>query len=151
MNATEIMDILPHRFPFLLVDKVIDKTDGPNPQNRIGNKVKAVKNVTFNEPFFQGHLPARPVVPGVLQIEAMAQAACLALYKKGDPKQNFLIGSIQDAKFHRHVVPGDILTLHAEIINDRGSIILVKTFAEVNSEKVAEAKMLAKVVKTNGR
>lgn len=147
MTLQDIMAILPHRYPFLLVDKVIAKTDGPTPGNRTGATVKAVKNVTFNEPFFQGHFPGLPIMPGVLQIEAMAQCACLALHQSGDPKQNFFIASIQEAKFRKLVVPGDTLILNCEILKDRGSMIVVKVWAEVDGQTVSEAQIMAKVAK----
>jgi beta-hydroxyacyl-ACP dehydratase FabZ len=146
MNAQDILEILPHRYPFLLVDKVLSLEFNPDPKTRQGNKIVAVKNVTANEPFFQGHFPGLPIMPGVLQVEAMAQAACLAFARKGDPKNDYFIASITEAKFRRMVVPGDTLTLHAEIMKDRGSILIVKTEARVDGQIASEAEIMAKVL-----
>jgi len=146
------MKIMPHRYPFLLVDKVVALEDGPSaPKNRAGHKITAIKNVTANEPFFPGHFPELPIMPGVLQIEAMAQAACLAYVREGDPEFDFFIGSIQDARFRRPVVPGDQLVLKAEIVKDRGSVLQVKTEAMVDGQTVAEATILAKIAKKSER
>jgi 3-hydroxyacyl-[acyl-carrier-protein] dehydratase len=144
-TCQEILNILPHRFPFLLVDKVISWTPGPDEKNRTGQKIVAIKNVTFNEPFFPGHFPGLPVMPGVLQIEAMAQAACLAYYRRGDPEMDFFIASADNAKFRKPVVPGDVLELHAEILRDRGAMLTIRTEAKVNGRVVSEADILAKV------
>jgi len=145
MNTRRILEILPHRYPFLLVDKVISLEYSTDPKNRTGSKIVAQKNVTMNEPFFQGHFPGLPVMPGVLQIEAMAQAACLAFARPGEPKMVYFIASITEAKFRRIVVPGDVLHLHAEITKDRGSILIVKTEAKVDGQTVSEAELMAKV------
>ena len=145
LDSRQIMKILPHRYPFVLVDKVVSKEFGPDPASRVGTKIVAVKNVTINEPFFTGHFPDFPVMPGVLQIEAMAQAACLCYVREGDVPQDFFIASIQEAKFRRMVVPGDSLMLHAEIVKDRTSMLQVRTQAKVEGHVVAEALILAKV------
>ncbi len=144
-SCQEILNILPHRFPFLLVDKVISWTPGPSPDSRTGQKIIAVKNVTFNEPFFPGHFPGLPIMPGVLQIEAMAQAACLAYYRRGDPEMDFFIASADGAKFRKPVVPGDVLELHAHIVKDRGQMLIIRTEAKVGGSVVSEADILAKV------
>ncbi len=145
LGPQDILRILPHRFPFLLVDKVLAKSENDHGESRAGQTCTAVKNVTFNEPFFPGHFPEMPIMPGVLQVEAMAQAACLAYARKGDPKMDFFIGSVHDAKFRKPVVPGDTLVMSAEIIKDRGQMIVIKTRAEVDGQVVAEAELLAKV------
>lgn len=145
LSSRDIMKLMPHRFPFLLVDKVVMRELGPHATNRTGSKITALKNVTFNEPFFPGHFPDLPIMPGVLQIEAMAQSACLAYLRDGDPEVDFFIASIQEAKFRRPVVPGDQLMLHAEIIKDRGSMLQVRTEARVDGQIAAEAVILAKV------
>jgi 3-hydroxyacyl-[acyl-carrier-protein] dehydratase len=124
---------------------VISWTPGPEEKSRAGQKIVAIKNVTFNEPFFPGHFPGLPVMPGVLQIEAMAQAACLAYYRRGDPEMDFFIASADNAKFRKPVVPGDVLELHAEILRDRGSMLTIRTEAKVNGSVVSEADILAKV------
>lgn len=146
MSSRDILKIMPHRFPFLLIDKVVELHDGPgHPKNRAGHKITAIKNVSFNEPYFPGHFPDMPIMPGVLQIEAMAQSACLAYVRKGDPEFDFFIASIQDAKFRRPVVPGDQLVLKAEIVKDRGSMLQIKAQAEVDGQIASEATILAKV------
>src|SRR5665213_1310155 len=126
MNMQDILEILPHRYPFLLVDKVISLEYSKDPKNRAGSKIVAVKNITANEPFFQGRFPGLPIMPGGLQIEAMAQASCLAFARKGEPKRNYFIAAIDECRFRRLVVPGDVLTMTCEILKDRGSILVVK-------------------------
>src|SRR3954465_11682413 len=110
MSPTDIMRILPHRYPFLLVDRVDELVRGSG-GTRVGTRIRAIKNVTFNEQFFVGHFPHRPVMPGVLQIEAMAQVAALACapYGKDAPKMDVAIAAIDACRFRRPVVPGDTL------------------------------------------
>lgn len=151
LGPYDILNILPHRFPFLLVDKVIAKHENPQGETRTGHTCTCIKNVTFNEPFFPGHFPEMPIMPGVLQVEAMAQAACLAFTRKGDPKMDFFIGAIHDAKFRRPVVPGDTLVMHAEILKDRGHMIVIAIRTEVEGQVVAEAEILAKVTPRAGQ
>ena len=146
MNVRDILDVMPHRYPFLLVDKVISIEWSKDPSTRLGNKIVALKNVTINEPFFTGHFPGLPVMPGVLQVEAMAQASCLAFIRPGDPPMDFFIASITEAKFRRMVVPGDTLYLHAEIVKDRGSIVMVRTEARVEGQWSAEPTYLQSAV-----
>lgn len=149
-TCREILNILPHRFPFLLVDKVVSWERGPNEGNRTGQKIVAIKNVTFNEPFFPGHFPELPIMPGVLQIEALAQAACLAYYRRGDPPMDFFIASVNNAKFRKPVTPGDVLELHATIERDRGQMQIIKVEGRVDGQMVVEADLMAKVtLKTN--
>lgn len=145
LNSRDIMKILPHRYPFLLVDRVLSLEQNLSSKSRLGDKIVALKNLTFNEPFFVGHFPELPIMPGVLQIEAMAQTSCLAYVRKGDPEFDFFIASVQDAKFRRPVVPGDALMLYAEIIKDRGSMLQVRTEAKVDGQIASEAVLLAKV------
>ncbi len=150
LNTRDILKLLPHRFPFLLVDKVISREAGPDPKSRVGQKIVAVKNVTMNEPYFTGHFPEFPIMPGVLQVEALAQACCLAYLRPGDPEFDFFIASINEARFRRPVVPGDTLIIQAEIFKERGSILGVKGSATVDGQVVVEAEILAKVSpKTN--
>jgi beta-hydroxyacyl-ACP dehydratase FabZ len=146
LNAIDIMRILPHRYPFLLVDRVESIVRGSGP-NRVGTKIRAIKNVTFNEPFFAGHFPHRPVMPGVLQIEAMAQVAALAVaqLEKDAAKMDVAIAAIDGARFRRPVVPGDTLELEAEIIKDRGQILQLRTTAKVRGQLVSEAEIIAKM------
>ncbi len=145
LSTVDVLRLIPHRYPFLLVDRVISLDLTTDPKSRAGQKIVALKNVTVNEPYFQGHFPDLPIMPGVLQIESMAQAACLAYVRPGDPEWDFFIGTVQEAKFRKPVVPGDTLTLYAEIIRDRGSMIVIKGRAEVEKHVVAEMQILAKV------
>ena len=146
-DVNQIMQLLPHRYPFLLVDRVerVDKPPIKDGESRAGWKLWATKSVTFNEPYFPGHFPHRPIMPGVLQVEAMAQAAALIIVEPGKPRLDVLIAAINEAKFRRAVVPGDVLEICAEIKKDRGSMIVVKCEAKVRGKLVAEAEVLAKV------
>ncbi len=135
-----ILDIMPHRYPFLLVDRILEM----EPDRR----VLALKNVTINEPFFQGHFPGHPIMPGVLIIEAMAQAGgALLLTSVSEPvgKLVYFTG-IDAARFRRPVVPGDQLHLECELIKQRGPICKMRGTATVAGEKVAEAELMAKLV-----
>lgn len=146
-DVEQIMRLLPHRFPFLLVDRV-ERIERPSTYpnvNRVGCKLWATKCVTFNEPYFTGHFPHKPIMPGVLQVEAMAQAAALICVDPTGAKLDVLIASIKEAKFRRAVVPGDVLEIFAEIKKDRGSMVIVQCEAKVRGQLVAEAEVLAKV------
>lgn len=144
-NIVEIMKLLPHRFPFLLVDRVEEISQPEGQTSRVGRKIRAIKNVTFNEPFFPGHFPHRPVMPGVLQIEAMAQVAAISCVDPTGPKMDVAIAGINEARFRRPVTPGDTLELLAEVIKDRGQILIVKCEARVQGQVVAEAELMAKM------
>ena len=141
MDVNAIEAILPHRYPFLLVDRVLSMV----PMKTL----VAVKCVTVNEPFFAGHFPGHPVMPGVLILEALAQAA--ALLAKGslpdDPgdKVTYLMG-IDNARFRRPVVPGDRVELHVEVVKHKGAIWKEKGVAVVDGEVVAEAEFMAMLV-----
>jgi 3-hydroxyacyl-[acyl-carrier-protein] dehydratase len=141
MDHQEILKLLPHRYPFLLVDRVVELV--PN------QRVKAIKNVTFNEPFFQGHFPGHPVMPGFLVLEALAQASALLAYKSEglDPTTRvaYLMG-VDGGKFRKPVVPGDQLVLEVEVLRHKGSVWKTKGVALVNGAKVAEGELLATVV-----
>ncbi|MFZ5471117.1 MAG: 3-hydroxyacyl-ACP dehydratase FabZ [Myxococcota bacterium] len=141
MDHMEIQNLLPHRYPFLLVDRVIELV--PN------QKLVALKNVTVNEPFFQGHFPGHPVMPGVLVLEALAQGCALLAYKSMgvDPKEKvtYLMG-IDGARFRKPVVPGDRLQLEVEVVKQKGAIWKMKGVALVDGVKVSEAEFLATVV-----
>lgn len=144
-EGSDILRILPHRFPFILVDRVVALERPSDGKNRIGWKIEAIKNVTFNEPYFPGHFPHRPVMPGVLQIEAMAQAACLGILDINGPEMDVAIAGIKEAKFRRPVIPGDQLRITAEIVKDRGQIIVFQCSALVDGEIASEAEMVAKI------
>ncbi len=133
-----IMDFLPHRYPFILIDRILDLVPG--------EKITALKNVTINEPFFQGHFPTYPIMPGVLIVEAMAQAAgVLALEsmpaeKRGAPV--FFMG-LDKVKFRKPVVPGDQLVLEVQIIKFRAKVVKASGKAFVEDNLVAEAELMA--------
>jgi len=143
MDINQIKATLPHRYPFLLVDKVIAMEPG--------KKITAIKNVTTNEPFFQGHFPSQPVMPGVLIIEALAQT-CGLLALKDEERRGKLafFASIKDARFRKPVVPGDTLTLDVEITNDRTRIVQCQGYAKVDGEVVAEANMMFAIMGEQG-
>jgi 3-hydroxyacyl-[acyl-carrier-protein] dehydratase len=146
LTATDIMRLLPHRYPFLLVDRVDEIIRGPGP-TRAGTRIRAIKNVTFNEQFFVGHFPHRPVMPGVLQIEAMAQVAALACasLEPGAPQMDVAIAAVDGCRFRKPVGPGDTLEIEAEIVKDRGQILVLRTLARVRGEIVSEAELMAKM------
>jgi 3-hydroxyacyl-[acyl-carrier-protein] dehydratase len=136
-----IRRLLPHRYPMLLVDRVVDWESG--------KFVRGVKNVTINEPFFQGHFPSYPVMPGVLVIEAMAQVAglltMLSDVARRDGTQLVLFAGIDEARFKRQVVPGDTLMLEAHLERAVRGIGRFRTKAMVGDELVCEAKLLAAI------
>lgn len=137
LDILQIMKLLPHRYPFLLIDRVIE-IDADN--SAIG-----IKNVTMNEPFFQGHFPTQPVMPGVLIIEAMAQTAGAICMNStgGDTPSLVYFMTIDNAKFRRPVVPGDRLELHVKKVKKRGSIWRFACEAKVGATLVAEAEISA--------
>lgn len=134
MTIEEIKAIIPHRYPFLLIDRIEELEES--------KKVVAKKNVTVNEPFFQGHFPQEPVMPGVLIIEALAQAGAVALLSLPDFKgKTAYFGGIDKAKFRRKVVPGDTLMLEVEILKVKSSAGIGKGIAYVDGKKAAEAEL----------
>lgn len=141
MDIGEIQNLLPHRYPFLLIDRVVEIIPG--------QRITAYKNVTINEPFFNGHFPGHPVMPGVLILEALAQASAILAYKSEnmDPTQKvtYLMG-VDGARFRKPVVPGDRLQLGIEVLRHKGSVWKTKGTATVDGVKVAEGEFLATVV-----
>ena len=140
MRIAEIMRILPHRYPFLLIDRVIEV----DPDKRI----VALKNVSINEPFFNGHFPGAPVMPGVLTIEAMAQAgAVLGLLEKNADLTKALVYfmGIDEAKFRRPIVPGDQMRIVVEVIRRKAIVWKMKGEVYVGSELAAEAILLSSI------
>ncbi|MFL0195100.1 3-hydroxyacyl-ACP dehydratase FabZ [Clostridium sp. WILCCON 0269] len=134
-GVQDIKHIIPHRYPFLLIDKVSYMEPG--------KKVIAYKNVTSNEYFFQGHFPEMPVMPGVLIIEALAQAGAVAILSKEEFKGKIaFFGGINKAKFRRNVVPGDTLRLEIEIIKIKGPAGIGKAIAYVGEKKAAEGELM---------
>lgn len=131
MDIQEIMSIIPHRPPFLLIDRIEEMVEG--------EKVVAIKNVTMNEPFFQGHFPGHPVMPGVLIIEAMAQAGAVAILSMDEYKGKIaFFGGIDKAKFRKQVVPGDTLRLEVNIIKLKKNAGIGRGIAYVGDKKAAE-------------
>src|SRR2546429_6977781 len=141
MNMTEIMGSLPHRYPFLLVARVLECVPGKT--------IKAIKNVTLNEPFFQGHFPGYPVMPGVLVIEGMAQVSAILAYvtrgERHNAKSLLFFAGIDNARFKRPVFPGDQLVLEAVELNVVRSVYKFAAKASVGDELVAEAELMAAV------
>ncbi len=136
MDIQEIQSLLPHRYPFLLVDRVVE--------SQPGKRLAAIKNVTINEPFFQGHFPTKPVMPGVLLIEAMAQATGLLAMESAEvPKEAiyYLVG-VDKARFKRPVVPGDQLRFDVEVLKHRRDIWVFAAEAKVDGELVASAEIM---------
>ncbi|WP_337868271.1 3-hydroxyacyl-ACP dehydratase FabZ [Meiothermus sp.] len=132
MDIYEILKFLPHRYPFLLIDRVLEADE---------KRFRALKNVSFNEPHFQGHFPSYPIMPGVLLIEAMAQGSVAVVTKQPEFKPGglvFLVG-VEEARFKKPVVPGDTLILEGELLAYRRGLGKVKVEARVEGELRAEA------------
>lgn len=135
LDVKAIREIIPHRYPFLLIDRI----EGIEP----GIKAKGFKNLTINEEFFQGHFPQEPVMPGVLQVEALAQVgACVILSKEEFKGKTAYFAGINKIRFKRKVVPGDRLDLEVEITKIKGSIGIGKGVASVDGEKACEGEIL---------
>jgi 3-hydroxyacyl-[acyl-carrier-protein] dehydratase len=143
-GVTEIMGLLPHRYPFLLVDRILEL----DPDRRI----VGLKNVTINEPFFQGHFPGAPVMPGVLIIESMAQVGGVLLYRDLPEREKKLIyfTGIENAKFRRPVVPGDQLRIEMEVLNRRNQFGKLQGRATVEGKLAAEAIVQFAIVERPG-
>jgi UDP-3-O-[3-hydroxymyristoyl] N-acetylglucosamine deacetylase/3-hydroxyacyl-[acyl-carrier-protein] dehydratase len=138
MPIEEIMKVLPHRYPFLLVDRIIEMDE---------KRVVGIKNVTINEPFFQGHFPGHPVMPGVLIIEAMAQVGGMLLMgsiNDPDSKVVYFI-ALDNVRWRRPVKPGDQLRFELEVVQIRGTVCKMRGVAKVDGELAAEADMAAMV------
>jgi 3-hydroxyacyl-[acyl-carrier-protein] dehydratase len=138
LDIQHILRKLPHRYPFILVDRVLEI--------ELGVRIKALKNVTINEPFFQGHFPARPVMPGVLMLEALAQAAALLSFESmgSEPGEDTVVyfAGIDEARFKRPVGPGDQLILEASIDRQKAGIYRYKARASVDGQLAAEALLM---------
>lgn len=143
IDIAEILARIPHRYPFLLVDRA----EGYRPHESI----VGIKCVTFNEPFFQGHFPGNPVMPGVLIIEAMAQTGAVLMSKSLNVDvegKTIMFMSVDEARFRQPVRPGDILRMHVEVLKHRGDIFKFKGRALVGEKLVAQAEFAAMVVET---
>jgi beta-hydroxyacyl-ACP dehydratase FabZ len=138
MDIREILEILPHKYPFLLIDRILEFEPG--------KRAAGIKNVTINEPFFQGHFPDYPIMPGVLIIEAMAQLGGVLAFKSGSGtnKLVYFLG-IDKAKFRKPVFPGDQIRLEVEVLQQRLNVWKLKGIASVEGTPVCEAELTAMV------
>jgi UDP-3-O-[3-hydroxymyristoyl] N-acetylglucosamine deacetylase / 3-hydroxyacyl-[acyl-carrier-protein] dehydratase len=133
LNIEQVMQILPHRYPFLMVDKIVSFEE---------TKIRAIKNVTINEPYFQGHFPGKPVMPGVLQLEAIAQVAgMLTLRKKENVGKPAYFMSADKVKWRKPVLPGDTLVIDVEVLRSRGKIGKARGVCSVDGVTVSEAEV----------
>ncbi|PNR96365.1 3-hydroxyacyl-ACP dehydratase FabZ [Petrotoga olearia] len=139
MNIEKIMKILPHRYPFLLVDGVLELNE---------EKIKAFKNVSVNEPFFQGHFPNYPIMPGVLIVEGMAQTAGLLLLKDTNENVIPLFTGIDKARFKKEVRPGDRLIYDLEILQKKGNMFKLKGVATVEGQVCAQTEIMVGIKKS---
>ena len=139
MDIREIQDILPHRYPFLLVDRILEIEQG--------KRAVGIKNVTINEPFFVGHFPGNPIMPGVLIVEAMAQVAGILAFRSGVQGDTVYFMSIEKAKFRKPVVPGDRLRFEITTLQHRGNVWKFSGATTVDEKLVSEAEFTAMVLK----
>lgn len=140
MNIEEIKKVLPHRYPFLLVDRVLEVDE---------TSIKAYKNVTANEEFFNGHFPGQPIMPGVLQVEALAQAGAIMLMTQqvDDPQETLMVFTgINKCKFRKQVVPGDQLMLEVELGSKKRNFVTMKGIATVDGKVACELEASAALV-----
>ncbi len=138
MRIRDIQNLLPHRYPFLMVDRIIEIEPGKN--------ITGIKNLSINEEFFQGHFPGNPIMPGVLIVEALAQVAGILALKSGAPEgKSIYFMSIEKAKFRKPVVPGDQLHLEVSILQKRGNVWKFSGNAVVQEKTVAQAEFTAMV------
>jgi 3-hydroxyacyl-[acyl-carrier-protein] dehydratase/UDP-3-O-[3-hydroxymyristoyl] N-acetylglucosamine deacetylase/3-hydroxyacyl-[acyl-carrier-protein] dehydratase len=144
LNIQQILGMLPHRYPFLLIDRVLEYEEGKS--------LVAIKNVTYNEPFFQGHFPGLKVMPGVLLIEAVAQAGGILIYLSiPDPEKKLVfLSKIDKAKFRKPVIPGDQVRLEVELIKMKTKFCYVKGRALVDGDVVVEGEVMASLMDIEG-
>lgn len=140
MENIDIQNVLPHRYPFLLVDRIIEIEEG--------KRAVGIKNVTINEPFFQGHFPGNPIMPGVLIVEAMAQVGAVAILSMEEYKGKLAVFTgIEKMKFRKQVIPGDILKMEAEMIALKRGIGKAKVCATVDGKIAAEGELMFAILK----
>jgi len=141
LDINEIMKLLPHRYPMLLVDRILEIAED-------GKRIVGLKNVSANEQFFQGHFPGAPVMPGVLIVEAMAQCAAVLFLREIEDREKklFLFGGVDKARFRKPVLPGDQLILECDVLAKRASTVKVRGAAKVAGVVVAEAELLSVMV-----
>ena len=132
--------MIPHRYPFLLVDKIVDKKEK--------SYIKTIKNVTINEPYFTGHFPEKPIVPGVLILESMAQSACLIILDYIDDPDNHLVylSKVNNFRILKNVIPGDQIIITAETIKEKMNSFKFRSTCHVNDDLVAKADFIASLV-----
>ncbi|HBG19513.1 MAG TPA: 3-hydroxyacyl-[acyl-carrier-protein] dehydratase FabZ [Desulfobulbaceae bacterium] len=138
IDIVEILKLLPHRYPFVMVDRILSLT--------LGEEIVGLKNVTINEPFFQGHFPARPVMPGVLILEGMAQVGgIMAFYANPETigKKLLFFAGIDKARFRKPVVPGDQLIFTLKLLKQKRGLMVMSAVAVVDGQVVAEAELMA--------
>ena len=135
-----ILEMIPHRYPFLLVDTIINKKDK--------KEIKTLKNVTINEPFFSGHFPSKPIMPGVLILESMAQSACLIMLDFIKNPENHLVylSKVTNFRIYSNVIPGDQIIIHAKVVNEKLNSFKFESACHVNDKLVAKAEFLASMV-----
>ena len=135
-DLLHVLDVMPHRYPFLLIDRVLEVD---------GDTIRAVKNVTVNEPWVTGHFPGRPVMPGVLLVEAVAQAGgyLIGLREPDRERKLILFTGIDNCRFRRSVVPGDVVTLDVEIVTRKRNFIKIRGCATVDGEVACEADLMS--------
>ncbi len=163
LDQKQIQEFLPHRFPFLMVDRILEITsdhpvDDEDMKRKVGLKVIGQKNVAINEPFFQGHFPSVPIMPGVMIIETMAQVASFSMYpnaikkiqQQGESYQTVLVG-LEDTRFRAPVTPGDVLKIETTVLMCRTSLWKFGCKAFVEGKLVAEATLLANLIPNSKR
>ena len=139
-NINYILKVIPHRYPFLLIDRIIDKKEK--------KEITTLKNVTVNEHFFQGHFPEKPVMPGVLLLESMAQSACLIILDYIDNPDEHLVylSKVSNFRILKNVIPGDQIIINAKVLNEKLNSFKFEATCHVDKELVAKAEFLASVV-----
>jgi len=139
-NINYILKVIPHRYPFLLIDRIVDKKEK--------KEIATLKNVTFNEHFFQGHFPEKPVMPGVLLLESMAQSACLIILDYIDNPDEHLVylSKVSNFRILKNVIPGDQIIINAKVLNEKLNSFKFEATCHVDKELIAKAEFLASVV-----